>query len=120
MDPSSSLFPSINVSNVPFPRTSGARFCFVGNVYTWLRQFATFIVMQGLIVLGALIVFGRPAYLRRVKSSADNVTPRSLSALGEFLTQLAHDENLVRNLRILCIKDLFFNNLFSDFFSAQI
>ncbi|CAG7723770.1 unnamed protein product, partial [Allacma fusca] len=66
-----SAFPSRGVSNVPFPRTSGARFCSVG----------------------MLICFGRPSYLRRVKLNCDAGTPRSLSALGPFLSQLAHDND---------------------------
>lgn len=67
---SATEFPTIGVSNVPFPRTSGARFCSVG----------------------MLVCFGRPSYLRRIKSNTDSGTPRSLSALGPFLSQLAHEE----------------------------
>jgi hypothetical protein len=61
-------FPNIRgVSNVPFPRTSGARFCAVG----------------------MLICFGRPSYLKKVKSNCDSGTPRALSALGPYLSQVA-------------------------------
>ncbi|ODN00881.1 WD repeat-containing protein 59 [Orchesella cincta] len=74
---SASEFPTIGVSNVPFPRTSGARFCSVG----------------------MLVCFGRPSYLRRIKSNTDSGTPRSLSALGPFLSQLAHENEDGRSRR---------------------
>ncbi|XP_021956861.1 GATOR complex protein WDR59 isoform X2 [Folsomia candida] len=64
------------VSNVPFPRTSGARFCAVG----------------------MLVCFGRPSYLKRVKSNCDAGTPRSLSALGPYLSQVAlENEDIFRH-----------------------
>ncbi|XP_043237262.1 GATOR complex protein WDR59-like isoform X1 [Amphibalanus amphitrite] len=71
--PSTTLFPSANLYgsfkdvNVAFPRTSGARFC--GN--------------------GMLVVFACPAYMKRLSSRGEGVTPRSLSALDAYLINYA-------------------------------
>ncbi|XP_017879158.1 GATOR complex protein WDR59 isoform X2 [Ceratina calcarata] len=57
---SSNMYTNYQDVYIPFPRTSGARFCCVGT----------------------LVCFGRGSYTRRSSMKAENTTPRALSALG--------------------------------------
>ncbi|XP_063236858.1 GATOR2 complex protein WDR59 isoform X2 [Bacillus rossius redtenbacheri] len=57
-----SMYGNFQDAYVPFPRTSGAKFCSVGY----------------------LVCFGRLSFVRRMSTRLDSPTPRSLSALGGF------------------------------------
>ncbi|XP_021927704.1 GATOR complex protein WDR59-like isoform X3 [Zootermopsis nevadensis] len=57
---SSNIYGSFQDAYIPFPRTSGAKFCSVG----------------------ILVCFGRPPFARRLSTRLESPTPRSLSALG--------------------------------------
>ncbi|PSN51284.1 WD repeat-containing protein 59 [Blattella germanica] len=54
------IYGSFQDAYIPFPRTSGAKFCSVG----------------------VLVCFGRPPFARRLSTRLESPTPRSLSALG--------------------------------------
>ncbi|XP_069692365.1 GATOR2 complex protein WDR59 isoform X2 [Periplaneta americana] len=60
----SSIYGSFQDAYIPFPRTSGAKFCSVG----------------------VLVCFGRPPFARRQSTRLESPTPRSLSALGGNLS----------------------------------
>ncbi|XP_067001039.2 GATOR2 complex protein WDR59 [Anabrus simplex] len=60
----SNIYGSFQDAYIPFPRTSGAKFCSVGT----------------------LVCFGRPPVTRRLSTRLDSPTPRSLSALGGNLS----------------------------------
>lgn len=57
------VFGSFNDAYIPFPRTSGAKFCSVST----------------------LVCFGRPPNARRLSMKMESVTPRALSALANNL-----------------------------------
>ncbi|XP_065163730.1 GATOR2 complex protein WDR59 [Atheta coriaria] len=59
---SPNIFGSYNDAYIPFPRTSGAKFCSVST----------------------LVCFGRPQ-TRRLSTKVDSTTPRALSALGSMI-----------------------------------
>lgn len=59
IEPSTTLLHSFDDAYIPFPRTSGAKFCSVS----------------------LLVCFGRPKHLRRVSSKVETSTPRALSAM---------------------------------------
>ncbi|XP_064640221.1 GATOR2 complex protein WDR59-like isoform X2 [Lineus longissimus] len=64
---------SYNDSSIPFPRTSGARFCSTG----------------------MLVIFRRPGEIRK-SSQTSEVTPRALSALSAYVqTQAVHPVNVI-------------------------
>nr|CAD7194662.1 unnamed protein product [Timema douglasi] len=60
----SSIYSSFQDAYIPFPRTSGAKFCSAG----------------------LLVCFGRPPFSRRMSTRLESPTPRSLSALGGNLS----------------------------------
>ncbi|GFG32156.1 hypothetical protein Cfor_09334, partial [Coptotermes formosanus] len=63
----SNIYGSFQDAYIPFPRTSGAKFCSVG----------------------ILVCFGRLPYARRSSARLESSTPRSLSALGGSLSSFA-------------------------------
>ncbi|KAK4303934.1 hypothetical protein Pmani_024108 [Petrolisthes manimaculis] len=60
------VYGSYQDHRVPFPRTSGARFCSAG----------------------ILVCFARPILLKKGSSRTESSTPRSLSALGAYITNV--------------------------------
>nr|XP_027223649.1 GATOR complex protein WDR59-like isoform X3 [Penaeus vannamei] len=58
------VYGSFQDHSVPFPRTSGARFCSAG----------------------LLVCFARPTFMKKGSSRTESCTPRSLSALGAYIT----------------------------------
>ncbi|XP_046619943.1 GATOR complex protein WDR59 isoform X1 [Neodiprion virginianus] len=62
------IFPNYQDTYIPFPRTSGAKFCCVG----------------------ILVCFGRTLYARRPSIKPESVTPRALSALGSGVGSSSH------------------------------
>ncbi|KAJ9579708.1 hypothetical protein L9F63_004634, partial [Diploptera punctata] len=60
LDSTNNIYSSFQDAYVPFPRTSGAKFCSVG----------------------ILVCFGRPPFARRMSTRLESPTPRSLSALA--------------------------------------
>ncbi|KAJ8954387.1 hypothetical protein NQ318_011060 [Aromia moschata] len=63
------VFGGYNDAYIPFPRTSGAKFCSVGT----------------------LVCFGRPLHTRRLSSKLEATTPRALSALENLFAKRAND-----------------------------
>ncbi|XP_012266162.2 GATOR complex protein WDR59 isoform X2 [Athalia rosae] len=63
-----SIFPNYQDTYIPFPRTSGAKFCCVGT----------------------LVCFGRTPYARRPSIKPESTTPRALSALGSGVSNNGH------------------------------
>lgn len=63
------VFGGYNDAYIPFPRTSGAKFCSVG----------------------ILVCFGRPAQPRRTSSKIETTTPRALSALESVFSKRSID-----------------------------
>ncbi|KAK7790146.1 hypothetical protein R5R35_009355 [Gryllus longicercus] len=61
---SNNIYGSFQDAYIPFPRTSGAKFCSVG----------------------LFVCFGRPSLARRTSTRLDSPTPRALSALGGNLS----------------------------------
>jgi len=68
-------------SYIPFPRTSGAKFCCVGT-YILVFQLHVFLIVFW---IGILVCFGRPSYARRVSIKPGDATPRALSALDNSI-----------------------------------
>ncbi|KAJ8947981.1 hypothetical protein NQ314_008516 [Rhamnusium bicolor] len=68
MEPAN-VFGGYNDAYIPFPRTSGAKFCSVGT----------------------LVCFGRPFYTRRLSNKLETTTPRALSALENLFTKRTND-----------------------------
>ncbi|GLG98684.1 GATOR complex protein WDR59 [Gryllus bimaculatus] len=64
LDQSNNIYGSFQDAYIPFPRTSGAKFCSVG----------------------LFVCFGRPSLARRTSTRLDSPTPRALSALGGNLS----------------------------------
>ncbi|XP_018577120.1 GATOR complex protein WDR59 isoform X1 [Anoplophora glabripennis] len=62
-----------NDAYIPFPRTSGAKFCSVGT----------------------LVCFSRPLHTRRLSNKLETTTPRALSALENVFTKRSNDNMTV-------------------------
>ena len=96
--PSSALFNSLvhhQDHNIPYPRSSGARFCSAGKLLFQIFSRLIFFRITGICPslsssVGMLICFGRPSYLRRVnsKTTDSSATPRSLSVNQTFASTL--------------------------------
>ncbi|KAI4488494.1 hypothetical protein M0802_011600 [Mischocyttarus mexicanus] len=72
---SSNMCNSYQDAYIPFPRTSGAKFCCVG----------------------ILVCFGRSSYPRRSSVKPESITPRALSALGSGINNGEHFMNIYPN-----------------------
>lgn len=74
--------------SVPFPRTSGARFCgagkFIQSLHACRMSIKAIKINSYVIVADLLVVFTRPSHLHRINAPTDD-TPRSLSALSAYL-----------------------------------
>ncbi|XP_047366052.1 GATOR complex protein WDR59 isoform X4 [Vespa velutina] len=72
---SSNMCTTYQDAYIPFPRTSGAKFCCVG----------------------ILVCFGRSSYQRRSSIKPESITPRALSALGSGINNGEHFMNMYPN-----------------------
>ncbi|XP_076764679.1 WD repeat domain 59 isoform X1 [Xylocopa sonorina] len=72
---SSNMYTNYQDAYIPFPRTSGAKFCCVG----------------------ILVCFGRASYTRRSSLKPENTTPRALSALGNGIGNGEHFMHMYPN-----------------------
>ncbi|XP_043265294.1 GATOR complex protein WDR59 isoform X1 [Colletes gigas] len=72
---SSNIYTNYQDAYIPFPRTSGAKFCCVG----------------------ILVCFGRASYTRRSSMKPESTTPRALSALGNGIGNGEHFMHMYPN-----------------------
>ncbi|XP_029054002.1 GATOR complex protein WDR59 isoform X1 [Osmia bicornis bicornis] len=72
---SSNIYTNYQDAYIPFPRTSGAKFCCVG----------------------ILVCFGRASYTRRSSMKPESTTPRALSALGNGIGNGEHFMHMYSN-----------------------
>ncbi|XP_076648248.1 WD repeat domain 59 isoform X1 [Halictus rubicundus] len=72
---SSNMYTNYQDAYIPFPRTSGAKFCCVG----------------------ILVCFGRASYTRRTSMKPESTTPRALSALGNGIGNGEHFMHMYSN-----------------------
>ncbi|XP_076291002.1 WD repeat domain 59 isoform X2 [Lasioglossum baleicum] len=72
---SSNMYTNYQDAYIPFPRTSGAKFCCVG----------------------ILVCFGRASYTRRMSMKPESTTPRALSALGNGIGNGEHFMHMYSN-----------------------
>ncbi|XP_076222881.1 WD repeat domain 59 isoform X2 [Nomia melanderi] len=72
---SSNMYTNYQDAYIPFPRTSGAKFCCVG----------------------ILVCFGRASYTRRSSMKPESTTPRALSALGNGIGNGEHFMHMYSN-----------------------
>ncbi|XP_024939455.1 GATOR complex protein WDR59 isoform X2 [Cephus cinctus] len=72
---STGVFTNYQDAYIPFPRTSGAKFCSVG----------------------ILVCFGRSSYVRRPSIKPEGATPRALSALGNGVNNRGHFMHMYSN-----------------------
>lgn len=73
VEPTNNVFGGYNDAYIPFPRTSGAKFCSVNT----------------------LVCFGRPLLTRRLGNKTESGTPRALSALEGILAKRSTDQMTV-------------------------
>lgn len=86
---STSIFPNYQDTYIPFPRTSGAKFCCVGEEQP--PKYAPQSIQTLCIHFpGTLVCFGRTPYARRPSIKPESTTPRALSALGAGMSSGGH------------------------------